>query len=384
MDYAVLFWLRHLEVGATLQIKAEEEEQKEALMVELAESLEMFIDQHWNSPTTALNLAKRHSDKIHYFKALPFYDRLEQAVASTQRQLKHFSNMKKEEIALNIENSVCNVRNAIEELASNELEPTIQQIIIDRYGNNLYKCPQFSCQFFTVGFSLDKERMKHISKHERPFRCPDEHCVSGYAFGFSSTAEREKHMKANHLELIHQDEEFPTEQEVRQSVQNNETARSAIQAPNPQGRGNIIEETTAARTEQRESEPESEAEPQYRRPEKRARQTEFKCDHCHRIFKKRYNLQSHLRSHESTRSHVCSVCHKGFAREGDLTRHMKTHTGEKRFPCGGTLRNGSPWGCGRSFARADTLNKHHESRVGRACIAPLRQEGESGYMSTSV
>lgn len=360
-------------------------------MTDLAESLEIFIEQHWNSPTAEFTLAKRHSDKISYFRALPFYDRLEQAVASTKRQLKHFGKMREEEIALNLVDTVCKVRKALENIISDEQEPTIQQAIKDRYGSNLFKCPRFSCQFFTIGFPSADERDVHISKHERPFRCSDEKCV-GYTFGFSSIAEREKHMKENHLERIVQDEEFPTEEDVERSIVNHQVAADMIQVPDPQAQTDSIGDTTTAVTEQgesvseseAESEAESEPEPQYRPREKRVRQTEFKCKHCGVIYKKRYNLQSHLLTHESTRSHVCSVCRKGFARFGDLRRHMSTHTGQRRFICSGTLNNGTTWGCGKSFARADTLSKHHESRVGRACIQLLRQEQEREISSTNV
>lgn len=383
MDYAVLFWIQHLEVGATLKPEENGEKQKEALMAELAESLGIFVNQYWNSPTAVPKLANRHRDKIQYFRAFPFYDRLEQAVSSTKRQLKHFGDTKKEEIALNIANSVCNIRNALEELASIEPEPTTRQIIEDRYGSNLFKCPQFSCQSFTIGFPSAEERKKHIGKHQRPFRCSDELCVVGYAFGFPSAAELEKHMKAYHRELILQDEEFPTEEEVQQSIQNNKIAIGVIKAPNPQSRDDGIEYMATAMT-QRESEPKSEAKPQFGPRETQTRQTEFKCEQCNVVYKKRYNLQSHLLSHENIRPHACSVCHKDFARVGDLRRHTSTHTGEKRFVCSGTLRNGSKWGCGRSFARADTLRKHHESRVGRECILPLQQERENVYSGRGI
>lgn len=392
MDYAVLFWLRHLEVGATLEFEKEEEErEKEALMGDLADSLQLFIEQYWNSPSVRFPLAKRHSDKIYYFRALSFYDRLEQAVASTKRQLKHFGKMRKEEIVLNLGDTVCKIRTALENIVAGEEEPMIQRAIKDRYGNTLFKCPRFSCQFFTVGFPSADERDKHMSKHERPFRCSDEKCV-GYTFGFSSIAEREKHMKENHLERVAQDEDFPTEDEVERSIVDHQVAADTIQDPGPQIQNDSTEDTTTAVMEQGESESESEAEsesesepePQYRPREKRVRQTEFKCKHCGVIYKKRYNLQSHLLTHESTRSHVCSVCRKDFARVGDLRRHMSTHTGQRRFICSGILSSGSTWGCGKSFARADTLSKHHESRVGRACIQPLRQEQERGNSNTNV
>src|SRR5438046_1259925 len=48
MDYAVLYWIRHLEAGV---LRSDDHEQ---LMKQLAESLEIFIQEHWNSPSATL------------------------------------------------------------------------------------------------------------------------------------------------------------------------------------------------------------------------------------------------------------------------------------------------------------------------------------------
>ncbi|KAK8851009.1 zinc finger protein [Apiospora arundinis] len=371
MDYAVLFWLPHLEIGTTL--KTDEED---GLMGQLAESLGIFIEQHWNSPSSALSLAKRHSDKLQHFRTQAFYGRLEKAVASTRRQLKHFGDMDEREIALNIARVVRDVREVLENIASDELEPANQLILKERYGNNLFKCPRFSCQFFTIGFSSAAERNDHISKHERPFRCSDESCVS-HAFGFTSESLREKHMREYHLESKARDEEFPTEEEVECSLMNDQTAAGNSQSPeDPRGRDETAGDSAnaTAATEQPASEAESEPQHQYRRRQKRPRQTEFKCKHCDTVFQKQYNLTSHLRTHNPNRDHVCSVCQKDFVRLADLRRHMSKHSGVRNFVCRGVLRNGQPWGCGSAFARAETLRKHHESRVGRSCIQARQQE----------
>lgn len=371
MDYAVLFWVRHLETGAAIKSDKEDE-----LIGQLAESLGIFIEQHWNSPTNTLTLAKRHSDKLQSFNALPFYDRLEKAVASTRKQLKHFGNMSEREVALNLGGMVRDVRKVLETVASDELEPNNQRILQERYGTNLFKCPRFSCQFFTIGFSSAAERDDHISKHERPFRCSDEKCVF-HTFGFSSETQREKHIRENHLEIARQDEEFPTEEEVERSLRSSQATSGgdsqSLEDPRSQ-EDTTRDASTAATTEQPESDAESEPEPQYLPRHKRPRQTEFKCPHCDTVFQRQYNLKSHLRTHSTRRDHVCSDCQKKFARPGDLRRHMSSHTGDRRFICRGTLRNGETWGCGKSFARADTLRKHHESRVGRSCIERQQQE----------
>ncbi|KAK7999487.1 hypothetical protein PG990_012087 [Apiospora arundinis] len=369
MDYAVLSWLPHLETGASLKTSKDDE-----LIGQLAESLGVFIGHHWNSPTSVLPLAKRHNDRLQHFKAQPFYDRLEKVVASTRRQLKHFGNMNDREIALKLASRVYAIREVIEKVISEELKPNSQKILEEKYGTNIFKCPRFSCQFFTIGFSSAEERKLHISKHERPFRCSDERCV-GYELGFPSEAQREKHMRDKHHKVPVVDEEFPSEQDVMSSLMRDQTAVGSSQVPeDPHDQDDSLGNATTPAAEQPEPESESEAESRYQPRLKRPRQTEFKCDDCNMVFQKRYNLVSHRAKHSSRRDHVCSVCQKDFVRSGELKRHLLTHTGDKHFVCRGTLRSGELWGCGKSFARADTLRKHHESRVGRSCIQPLQQE----------
>ncbi|KAI1355972.1 putative zinc finger protein [Xylaria sp. FL0043] len=378
MDYAVLYWLRHLEAGVTL--KTDEDAQ---LMGNLAESLETFLREHWASPSSRLVLAKRHNDKLQFFRAYPFSDQLEQVVASTRKQLTFFGNMKKEEIALDLVDIVGNVRVLLEHIVSSATDSSMQRTINDRYGDRLFKCPRFSCHFFTSGFSSTGERDQHIGKHERPFRCPEERCV-GYTFGFASATERDKHVRENHVRDEAQDEEFPTDQDVERSIMDPNTAEAhdheldlGYQDQNRTESDQLdesVEESTTIAIGQAESESASEPELQQLPRQKKTRQTEFMCPDCSKVYKKSYNLKSHRKTHEAERPHVCYDCGKRFARLSDHTRHSATHTGERRFVCRGVLDNGGTWGCGRSFARKDTLNKHHESTVGQACIWPLQQQ----------
>ncbi|KAI1451390.1 putative zinc finger protein [Annulohypoxylon moriforme] len=349
MDYAVLYWLRHLETAVTLQTDDQVD-----LMQQLAESLEIFIEKHWASPRTTLTLAKRHSDKLDFFKAYPFHERLEQIVASTRRQLKDFGRMKKQEIALDFVDVVREVRRVLEQAAFS----TDQETIREKYGKNLFKCPRFSCHFFTAGYRSVDERDKHIEKHERPFQCPEEGCPSS-TLGCSSLSEWEKHMEKYHFTAAVHDEEFPTEQDIEHS-----TIRS--HAVVSQNQNESMGDSTTSAIAESESESVSEAEPQYLAPRKRQRQTEFKCPHCPKVFKKRYNLNSHLDCHGSKYSYTCQVqdCGQQFTRLSDLTRHKSIHTGENRSVC---------QVCRKSFARADILKKHYESRVGQACFQHLQQ-----------
>lgn len=156
MDYAVLYWIRHLEAGV---LQAEDHKQ---LMKQLAESLEVFIDLHWQSPSATFVISKRQSDRLRFFEALPFYDELQRTVVLTKKQLRHFGKMRKEEIALNLVDIVGGIRKILERIVSSPMEPFTQHDIEQKYGDNLFKCPRFSCQFFTTGFPSADERDNHV------------------------------------------------------------------------------------------------------------------------------------------------------------------------------------------------------------------------------
>ena len=47
-------------------------------------------------------VSKRNSERLQFFKAFPFYDKLEQTVVSTRKQLRFLGEMRKEEIALDL------------------------------------------------------------------------------------------------------------------------------------------------------------------------------------------------------------------------------------------------------------------------------------------
>jgi uncharacterized Zn-finger protein len=104
---------------------------------------------------------------------------------------------------------------------------------------------------------------------------------------------------------------------------------------------------------------------------------EYECSHCSKKFTKRYNWQSHLKTHGPSQTFTCNTCGTTCARESDLNRHFKTHMGGNAFTCGGVLENGQAWGCGQSFNRADILRSHHKSKKGKKCIAALNEEEQS-------
>lgn len=77
----------------------------------------------------------------------------------------------------------------------------------------------------------------------------------------------------------------------------------------------------------------------------------FECAYpeCGKIFKRRYNVRSHIQTHLEDRPYVCDFpgCHKAFVRNHDLARHKKAHYA-KVWTCS----------CGRRFQQEKTLESH--------------------------
>lgn len=82
----------------------------------------------------------------------------------------------------------------------------------------------------------------------------------------------------------------------------------------------------------------------------------FKCDKCPKMFTKKRNLKRHCRLHTSVGLFECKYCGKQMTQKYGLQVHERLHTGEKPFSCA--------FLCGLSFARKDTLDRHHKSKHG--------------------
>jgi hypothetical protein len=118
----------------------------------------------------------------------------------------------------------------------------------------------------------------------------------------------------------------------------------------------------------------SEAFDEDERPLKRRRDAtpHFTCSLCLKGFTRRTTLNNHQRQHTGERPFQCefSGCGESFAQNNDRKRHEKTHSTEKAFQCGGSRLDGSPWGCGKAFARKDGLLEHHyKTAKGGQCLA---------------
>lgn len=327
LDYAIAFWVRHLEAGI-IGVEEEDELVEDEIMKPFSETLQCFLDRHWVSPKCPLPVSKRNSDRLQRFSDAPFYDTLEQAVVSTRKQLTFYGKMKKEEIALDLEDVLLKVRPALEAAWSRLNDSTARDRFQQMYGTNIYKCSRFSCNYFSNGFSTSEERDQHMEKHDRPFRCVVEGCPT-VVFGLTTARELGKHMKDTHSTLAEQEHEFPAEHDL--------------------------------------SPPKEVREPVRPLPDPRIREKEvFSCGYCSKVFSRSYNLQSHLATHQSERPYPCSFCEASFARLNDCNRHENSHTGE-RFTCKG---------CGKEFTRADSLKNHHKSKAGQQCILSFFAERE--------
>lgn len=86
-----------------------------------------------------------------------------------------------------------------------------------------------------------------------------------------------------------------------------------------------------------------------------AKQKNFVCSECGKVFNAHYNLTRHMPVHTGARPFVCKICGKGFRQASTLCRHKIIHTSEKPHKC---------LTCGKAFNRSSTLNTHTRIHAG--------------------
>ncbi|PVI01289.1 hypothetical protein DM02DRAFT_525316 [Periconia macrospinosa] len=354
MEYAILYWVRHLEAG----LKSSNSEHDE-LHEHLTESFEILIQQHWNNPPgDGRSVSNRTREMLEIFSGSEKYLQIQLAVTLTDKELKNFGDLRPDQSALDFAKIVSDVRHCIETTVQNIRDQRTRDDLKLKYGINLFKCPRFSCRYFNEGFSSADERDKHIERHERPFRCTDEHC-RGSKIGFATKTHLEKHRKENHPDTTERPHDFPTEEEIIESMNDDVPEPEAEPDPEPQ-------------TEEEENDTETQPDivvPEQSAAPRRKTKQDYECSHCNKKFNKKFNWQSHLKSHGEGQQLHCPHCDVTCKRSGDLARHMRLHDPDIAVTCGGILWNGQRWGCGQSFARADILRSHYQSKRGRQCIA---------------
>lgn len=312
-DYAYAYWARHFERSITTQ-KSDES------LHELAEAIGVFIDMHWIEPRAKVLVPKSTLERLSTLKQERNFDKIARAVHVARKQLNTSGKPASDEHVLALGPILERVR---AELESNSSMIDDGDRFRQMYGQDIFKCPRLNCTRFYNGFPTRQLRDDHVPKHERSYFCSFPSCHLA-VFGCATVKELQKHENDAHGTIdFDEDDDFP---------------------------GTPAEKAS------------------------------FDCNQCDAKFTRKHNLKIHMRTHEAPneKNFVCATCGKGFARQGDRTRHQSTfHSGPKTFTCGGTLKNGTTWGCGRTFNRADVLTRHFKSEKGRTCRLPLEEEEAS-------
>ncbi|CAI6290402.1 unnamed protein product [Periconia digitata] len=370
MEYALVHWLRHLEAGMT-SYQVENRERH----LDLAESFGILVELHWNHPQNlSRTIPRRIYDVLAQFIEHPKHQQMLQAAAWMDSELKHYGDARPEQPALDFLNILPPVRGLIEDIGVRSQNNESVQAMKIKYGARLFKCPRLSCNYFTEGFHTANERDDHIERHDRPARCDDEHC-SGSKIGYATRAQLERHKNESHPEVIGLRHIFPTEEEIEQSLQDEfseseHETEVELQSDHDEHEDPQQENSSPPAAVSMEPSPAKIRIGPPENPKRQKTRHEYHCTHCDRKFSKKYNWTSHLTSHGlGNKVFECSGCEKTFPRSSDLKRHKKLHDPTNAVICGGILPSGRRWGCGETFARADTLNNHHKSQKGGQCIA---------------
>lgn len=320
LEYAYAYWSRHLDKALSCQL------QEDALR-EVSEAVAILIDMYWTEPQTKITTPKSVLGRIKLLQKDGNSEKIATAVHIARKQLYPSTKVAPEEHVLKLHQVVQRIRSALEDHASAAKDPGKFRLM---YGSHIFKCPRVNCCYFYNGFTSKQERDDHEPKHERSYFCSFPGCHFA-VIGCATLAELRKHDNDFHGMInLNDDAEYP-------------------ELP----------------------------------PEK----TSFDCPTCGATFTRKHNLNTHNRLKHggpNVARFVCKACGKNFGRQGDWTRHETTaHSDAKSFVCGGVLKSGSRWGCGRVFNRGDTLNRHWKSKHGQACLL-TKQAEEASESSTPL
>jgi uncharacterized Zn-finger protein len=361
MDYAIAHWANHTECAArTLGDEQASGQTKVAESIKtFTESIEIFLDTHWTGSEPPVAIPQTTFELLQRLQSHTHFQKLSQAITVAKRQARVYGRLSTGSEVLDIIQVLLRIRSCLEHLVSSISDDgtSTQDQIRKFYGKNFFKCPKINCVYFYTGFSSKDQRDGHIQKHERSFFCTFEGCPMSI-LGCVTEKELKKHLDENHEEIPEQThDEFPLEPKTPE-------------AENPKP------EHLESQTHGSESD---ETPPDERPKTKKLKSEPLKtpCPHCFKIFTRAYTLRAHIRTHTGERPFICGTCGTAFARSNDYLRHLRTHTDKKEVVCRGNLKDGTPWGCGREFARVDGLKKHHRTNLGQECIRRYLEEEQA-------
>ncbi|KAK0627896.1 hypothetical protein B0T14DRAFT_146178 [Immersiella caudata] len=317
-DYAVAYWSHHFMAWLS------ETDHDDSDILELEETFEPFIDQHFRHECPPINVSKQMHEKLQPMKDFEFYESLTQAVVWSRKQLLVADDLETDEnkqYPLDFPNISRLIRSLLEDTVKENPAQDVKEALELYYGRKWFRCPMLYCRHFYDGFEAQDDRGNHVLRRKRAYMCTFEGCHMA-TFGCVSKKDLDKHL----LDTHGVGRTFPTVQD-------------------PNGSSRVLKHPAT-----------------------------FQCTLCPKRFTRAYNMRSHLRAHTNERPFTCTVCGKAFARQCDRKMHQNLHSEEKKFVCKGDLKNGGQWGCGRRFARVGALGRHFRSEAGRICTKPLLDE----------
>ncbi|PYH69627.1 uncharacterized protein BO88DRAFT_443625 [Aspergillus vadensis CBS 113365] len=326
-DYASACWAMHLE-GGILGLE-------EGDLTRLCEALKGVVNLHWSESHKPIQHVERVCALLSPFNAIETteskdHNQLVQAVAWARKQSGQSGIGPCDEEALALWKVTARIRSVLENIDTKGDEfKTIKRL----YGVNRFKCPRVNCYYYHHGFRFLDQRNRHAKRHTRPYLCVVAGCPME-VFGYALEKELQKHLfDVHHI--------------------NDASDGDEPDFPNP-----IREKTSkSGRVEGK-----------------------FRCTDCDKTFTQKKSLNRHQRSHASERSFLCTTCGKPFTRKEDCERHQGVHSSDKQqYVCAGTLKDGTKWGCNKSFARKDHFKNHFRPEKKNKCILPwLREKQAAG------
>jgi hypothetical protein len=311
-DYASSYWATHLIEGIRDAPKSPAVDLRA-----LIEAIGVFLDVQRASRHDPLVVSKTLQTQLAPIEYCSEYHEICQAVVSTKNQLLPTGKGPLKEEVLHIAKVMDNWRSEMELVfqSVNSTDAEKQNLEVF-YGPHPFKCLRLNCRFYHEGFARESQRKQHNEKHERAFLCTERGCP-WETIGYTSSKELRAHMKE-----CHEEPKYPEEGDEERPSASRKVGHT------------------------------------------------FQCALCPKEFTRGYNLRAHLRTHADERPFVCADCGKAFARQGDRKRHQGLHSSDKKFICCWNEQRG----CGRRFARAEALDRHHRSDAGRDCIRGLHEK----------